>query len=87
MNTGFHGRSAASATWRLRVTSSEGRTPFMTSHSHSPSRRDAISSRCRPGHAGRGASCSVLAAAGTSAGAAVGAAAGACVRGDLALCA
>ena len=38
VNTGVHGRSAASATWRLRVTKSAGRTPFVTSHSHSPSR-------------------------------------------------
>jgi hypothetical protein len=45
VNTGVHGRSAASAIWRLRVTISAGRTPFVTSHSHSPSRRDAISSR------------------------------------------
>jgi hypothetical protein len=33
------------------------------SHSHSPSRRDAISSTRRPGHGGSGASCSIRAAA------------------------
>jgi hypothetical protein len=35
----------------------------VTSHSHSPSRRAAISSRLRPGHGGSGASCSLRAAA------------------------
>src|SRR6185437_9563325 len=59
MNTGVHGRSAVSASWRLRVTRSAGRTPLATSHSHSPSRRDASSSRLRPGHGGSGASCNV----------------------------
>jgi hypothetical protein len=53
VNTGVHGRSAASATRRLRVTRSVGRTSFVTSHSHSPSRCDAISSRFRqPGTPG-----------------------------------
>jgi Transmembrane secretion effector len=32
MNTGVHGRSATSATRRLRVTKSARRTPFVTSH-------------------------------------------------------
>src|SRR5882672_9281812 len=36
--------------------SSGGRTPFVTSHSHSPSRRDANSSTLLPGHGGSGAS-------------------------------
>ena len=56
-------RSAASAIRRLRVTKSAGRTSLATSHSHSPSRRDASSSRLRPGHGGSGASCSVRTAA------------------------
>src|SRR5258708_19655986 len=57
MNPGVHGRSAVSASWRLRVTRSAGRTSLATSHSHSPSRRDASSSRLRPGHGGSGAPC------------------------------
>jgi hypothetical protein len=40
-----------------------GSTPFATSHSHSPSSRDTISSRRRPGQGGRGASCSIRMAA------------------------
>jgi len=59
MNTGVHGWSAALASWRLRVTRPAGRTSLATSHSHSPSRRDASSSRLRPGHGGSGASCGV----------------------------
>ena len=49
MNTGVHGRSAASATSRLRVTRSAGRTSFARSHAHSLSRLDAFSSRLAPG--------------------------------------
>jgi hypothetical protein len=43
----------------VRVTSSAGRTPFVTSHLHSPSRSAANSSRPlpRPGQGGNGASC------------------------------
>jgi hypothetical protein len=33
MNTGVHGRSAAWAIWRLRVTRAAGRTPLVMSHS------------------------------------------------------
>ncbi len=58
MNTGSHGRSAASATSRLRVTRSAGRTSFASSHAHSVSRLAAFSSRLRPGQGGSGASCS-----------------------------
>ena len=63
MNTGVHGRSAVSASRRLRVTTSAGRTSLATSHSHSPARCDASSSRLRPGHGGSGASCSARTAA------------------------
>src|SRR3954452_20250205 len=63
MNTGVHGRNAASATWRLWVTRSEGRTSFARSHVHSLSRFDAFSSRLRPGQGGSGASCSTRTAA------------------------
>ena len=45
VNTGVHGRSAASATWRLRVTRSAGNTPFATSHSHGRRGSDATSSK------------------------------------------
>src|SRR3954447_681521 len=58
MNTGAQGRSAVSASRRLRVTTSAGRTSFSTSHSHSWARCDASSSRFRPGQGGSGASCS-----------------------------
>ncbi len=49
VNTGVNGRSAASATRRLRVTRSAGRTPLVMSHSHSPSSSDAYSSWLRTG--------------------------------------
>jgi hypothetical protein len=52
VNTGVHGRSAASATRRLRVTRSAGRTSLATSQWHSPSRCDADSSSRLLGHGG-----------------------------------
>ena len=63
MNTGVHGRSAVSASRRLRVTMSAGRTSLVTSHAHSRSRHDASSSRVRPGQGGSGALCRVRMAA------------------------
>ena len=63
MNTGVHGRSAVSASRRLRVTTSVGRTSFATSQSHPSANRDASWSMLGPGHGGSGASCSVRTAA------------------------
>ena len=45
MNTGVHGRSATSATRRLRMTTSVGRISLATSQAHSPSRRGSRVSR------------------------------------------
>ena len=63
MKTGVQGRSAVSASRRLPVTTLTGRTLLTTSHSHSTARRDARSSRLRPGHGGSGASCNIRTAA------------------------
>jgi hypothetical protein len=50
VNTGVYGRSASSASRRLRVTKSAGRTPLVMSHSHSAASNAASSSYVRQGH-------------------------------------
>src|SRR6478609_11114220 len=74
MNTGLHGRSAASAISRLRLTTSTDTPPLATSHSHSEASPGGNSTVPRLlstgccwhwllGHGGGGASCSVRTAA------------------------
>lgn len=63
MNPGVHGRSAVSASRRLRVTTPVGRTSLATSHPALGRKLGCELVEAPTGHGGRGASCEVRTAA------------------------